>query len=273
MGRAFPLLAWLGLASGCFSEPIPCREGTEGCACLELRCEEGLVCRQALCAAPSHDASTSDGMPSSGPNESGDPATTSSSGPSTTDTGPSTVAEESSSSATEAGTTPGTTADPDETSSSTDPSTGSASFCGDGILDPSEICDTTPGCTDDCTLTHYECNPLNNAPCPEGFKCSVSESEEGVAQATCRPFAQDPPGQLHEGNCYYLERRDHWCDVGLACALISATDACGDTNCCVEFCDLTDATFSCAYAGDACVPFLGSAAPTGLAHLGFCARP
>lgn len=160
------------------------------------------------------------------------------------------------------------------TESTSETTTGPGSWCGDDILDPDEMCDGTPGCNDDCTLANYECNPLNNAPCGDGMKCSVLYDDD-TPILRCLAFLEPPPGALHEGNCFSFEPREEWCDVGLACAQTYYAASCSETgtNCCVEFCDLRDTTFACAHPDDACVQFLNIYAPTGLAHLGYCALP
>ncbi len=132
------------------------------------------------------------------------------------------------------------------------------------------MCDGTPGCTD-CTLDNYACNPLNNAPCGDGFKCSLFDDVRGVAATECR-VALQPPGQLYESNCFSGGLQDEWCDVGLACVTSQSTNAC-DVNCCVEFCDRLDADFQCAFEGDMCLQALGDLAPVGLQWLGICVTP
>jgi hypothetical protein len=152
--------------------------------------------------------------------------------------------------------------------------TSSATSCGNGILEDGEECDNVPGCTE-CQLDNWECNPLNNEPCPDGWKCSYHESEPGVPTFTCRVFVDPPPGQLHEQNCYNVEPLDEWCDVGLACVTTNVANACikAGANCCVEFCDLADQAFVCGEPSDDCVPFWNGTPPSGLNNLGFCGVP
>lgn len=292
--RVFALPA-LWFLAGCFDPPrAVCTQGALNCACANGLCEEGLDCRGGMCVADEH---ADDGEPHTSPtsSESGNEET---SGTSTSSTSANSVIDETTGSTTStSGTTEAlststssTSSDPSTSSSSAevtagagtsgdtgDASTGPIDTCGDGVLDPDEACDSTPGCREDCTLEHYECNPLNNAPCRAGTKCSSVEIEEGDEVVTvttqCLPFSKSPPGQLHEGNCFEWVPHDEWCDLGLACALVSATDACADTNCCVEYCDLDDPSFVCAFAGDACVPYWYGQVPPGLERLGFCARP
>lgn len=229
---------------------------------MELQCEIDLVCKNAVCVEDGVGATGTGSLTPTTDSTTDAPATTADSGSGTSaTTSPADGSTTSDSTLTATGGT--------ETSG---PSTG-MSLCGNGALDAEEICDGTPGCEDDCTLTNYDCNPLNNAPCADGFKCSVVEPAEAPVDAVCLPFAEPPPGQLHEGNCFFASApHDEWCDVGLACALSNTTEAC-EVNCCVEFCDLTDMAFECQYPGDICQPFLGAASPIGLAQLGFCIAP
>src|SRR5690606_22597411 len=44
--------------------------------------------------------------------------------------------------------------------------------CGDGILDPGEVCDAEFPCDEDC-LGPAACGPLSNAGCEEGTQCVV----------------------------------------------------------------------------------------------------
>lgn len=294
---AFALPALCLFAGACFDRPKgSCTQGEVDCACANGLCQEGLVCKAGLCivdetAVGSSDDDTTDVKTSDDESSesststssstgvdrvtTSDALSTSTSGSTSTSTG-STGSDALDTSSTSDGTST-STGDVDTTEDTGSASTGPIDTCGDGVLDPDEICDSTLGCRDDCTLEHYQCNPLNNAPCGAGFKCSSLEIEENgeVVSVTtrCLAFVNDPPGQLHEGNCYDWTARDEWCDLGLACALGRVTDACADTNCCVEYCDLTDPNFVCAFEGDACVPYFYGAVPPGFDHLGFCARP
>ncbi len=254
--------AWIApaalLVAGCFAdvESGPCPEGTENCPCVELQCEQGLTCQDARC------------LPEAGTGAAGStslPATTGETGE--TSSAATTMAADTSSTVadtTDAGSTTTTT------SASSDSST-SSTVCGDGVVDDTEACDGGPGCTD-CTLDNYACNPLNNAPCVSGTKCSLFDDVEGIAATECRPFLEPPPGQLYESNCYDFVPRDDWCDLGLACVTSQSTDAC-DVNCCVEYCDRLDPDFTCAFEGDTCQSALGGGAPSGLEWLGVCVTP
>jgi hypothetical protein len=241
LGTAF------GLCIGaCFSEPDEdCSPGSEGCVCVDLQCEADLSCRNGRCVAPggtTGGASTTTDM--------------------TTTDEPSTTSDATTFGTSDVSTSNDSMADADESS------TGEP-LCGNGELDPDEQCDGTPACTD-CTLDNYDCNPLNNAGCPDGSKCSFHD-ESG--QFWCLPFSKDPPGTLHEGNCYSGGPQDQWCDVGLACMPAQTTNACESGGCCVEFCDIFDAESDCAQDGDQCVVWFEPDADPGLAWLGVCMTP
>jgi hypothetical protein len=230
---------------------VSCPAGSEGCPCVDSECIGGLICESAICVAG--------GTGTSGPDMNTSTSTsTSSIDDSTSDTGTATTPSDES-------------------------TTGDANTCGNKVLDADEQCDGTPGCSDTCEFEAdaYDCNPLNNFPCPMGFKCSVIEPEPFDVRTVCLPVPagppiagtdDPPPGGIHDSNCVYGgEAHDEWCDIGLACAYSSLTDAC-DVNCCVEFCDLTEPT-RCAWPDDECRSFFNPGIPSGLEHLGWCVRP
>jgi hypothetical protein len=258
---------FLGLVGGaCFSESestsTACPAGSaglEGCPCSNSQCADGLVCENATCVAAGTGSS--------------DPGT---SGPGTS--GPDTSGMSTTSSVDSSSSDSGTTA-----SSSNEGTTGNVDLCGNQVLDADEECDSTPGCSDTCTFTEeaWECNPINNAPCPDKFKCSIIEPEPSAVQSVCLAVPNGPPidgtdapppGGIHDSNCVYnAAPHDEWCDIGLGCAYSSFTDAC-EVNCCVEFCDLTN-PIPCTWEDDECQPFFNPGVPTGLQHLGWCVRP
>lgn len=150
-----------------------------------------------------------------------------------------------------------------------DGSSTGAELCGNGVLDPGEECDGTEACTG-CELDNFDCNPLNNAGCPDGSKCAFNDD---TGLFWCLPFLMDTPGGLHEGNCFSGGPQDDWCDVGLACMPAVTNGACTEGACCVEFCDIFDAAFECAQKGDECIVWFLPDAPDGLEWLGFCGTP
>lgn len=224
---------------GCFTDPgsTPCPEGSEGCACVELQCETGLVCSSGICMAMA--TGTDTGLASS------DGGTTES--PGSTDDGNDTTSS-------------GTTAPADGTSTGED-------LCGNGILDPDEMCDGTNACNDDCTLESYPCNPFNNVGCGPGQKCSFVEPTTIV----CLAFA-DVVGDFGYNECFYgAAPHDESCAVGLACIPFQITNTCDGGGCCEEYCDLGDPTFECSTPGNTCQPAYGVPPfEPGLEWLGFC---
>ncbi|MCA9706408.1 MAG: hypothetical protein KDK70_11210 [Myxococcales bacterium] len=240
--RIAPWLACL-LPLGCFADPgtTPCPEGSEGCACVELQCEAGLVCSGGVCMAASTGTDT-------GPD------------PTTTTTAP--------------GSTGGSTDDGADGSSSTtsppadgtDTSTGE-DLCGNGILDPGEMCDGTNACADDCTLDNYPCNPFNNVGCQPGQKCSFVEP----TTILCLAFAADV-GDFGANECFYdAAPHDEACAAGLACIPFQITNTCDGGGCCEEYCDLADPAFECSTPGNTCQPAYGVPPfEPGLEWLGFC---
>lgn len=226
--------------AGCFSDPgaEPCDPGTLACACFGAgECLPGLVCQVGVCAV--EDGST--GM--------GEGSTSVDASESTTAVSESTaVASESTAAASES------------TAVASESTTEPVDACGNGILEPDELCDGGPGCTD-CVLDMFSCNPLNDAGCPEGahctyiadgaFGCRLSPDEPGPVDAECP--------DLYSGNA---------CETGLTCLLDCAS------FCCTPWCDVLDIYASCP-EDMACVPFW-VANPNdylGLDWLGRCRRP
>lgn len=238
------VVRWLGVVVGllgvaCFAEP------EDTCSTDPNSCEAG--------------ASTTEGATTDG--------SATSTSPSTTMT-PTTTGNDSADE-TSGGPGPGpSTGDASTGDGMGDSSTGVA-LCGNGVLDPEEECDGTDACTD-CELDNFDCNPLNNAGCPDGTKCSFNDD---TGLFWCLPFSMDPPGQLHEGSCYDGGPLDQWCDVGLACMPGQTNGACKDGGCCVEFCDIFDQDFECAQKGDDCIVWFLPDAPDGLEWLGVCITP
>ena len=160
---------------------------------------------------------------------------------------------------------PGTTTAPGETSA--DETTAADPVCGDGELNqPSEMCDSTPGCLDDCTFEDYACNPLNDANCVEGLRC-------GAVEVTVESFACMPPGRGGLGAaCSGLPSNDSDCDAGLTCLFNLNTPLCDLGNCCVEYCDLVAPDPGCS-PGTVCNQFFLAPMGQGLEHLGYCGNP
>lgn len=239
--RLGPWLACSSLLLGCFTDPgsTPCPEGSEGCPCVQLQCEAGLMCSMGVCVAGGATGTDTGPAPMTGTTESpgGSSSSDGADGTSTTSMPP-----------------------VDGTSTGED-------LCGNGVLDPEEMCDGTNACADDCTLENYPCNPLNNVGCGPGQKCSFVEP----TTILCLAFA-DPAGEFGDNECYYdFGPHDESCAIGLACIPFQITNTCEGGGCCEEYCDLADPTFECATPGNTCQPAYGVPPfEPGLEWLGFC---
>jgi len=218
-------LALLALQPACFSEPEPIDDDGG---------DTVVMCVQAPCTATDASPTTS------GP----EPTTTTDASTGAVDSGDSTAAAGSSSD--------------DEGSTETAPS------CGNGVIDqPSEMCDSTPGCLDDCTFESYDCNPLGDAGCMDGLRC-------GAVDVPSETFSCMLPGKGGVGSpCSGVPNNDGDCDAGLTCLFNFSTPLCDAGNCCVEYCDVTDDASRCS-GGAVCRPFFAGPMFQGLEHLGFC---
>lgn len=221
--------------------------------CLDLACENGLSCMGGVCVAD-------------GGSSGGGPGTTSTNPPATSSTGEPPLDTE------------GTDGPVDTDGSSgvdatTGGSTGDADVCGDFIVGLSEECDGGQGCSDTCELEVHDCNPLNNVPCPQGFKCSWQQAAAGGATYTCIEVGDAVLG-LGEGNCFEGGvSADQNCEVGLACYNGNFLSACDEEGCCVEYCDVNSDSDGdqCSVATDVCV--LEPDIAPGLSGLGVCRAP
>jgi hypothetical protein len=167
----------------------------------------------------------------------------------------------------DAGTSGDTSTSDTDTTDTTETETGEA-LCGDLMLDPDEQCDGGPGCTD-CDLDNYDCNPLNNAGCIPGTKCSYVSVTNDFA---CLPFDPNPPLAWGESSCYDFGPLDQACDLGLSCTPGQATEQCIDGGCCTWYCSLLDPDFDCGTPGDHCEKFFFGPEQPGLEWLGFCSN-
>jgi hypothetical protein len=217
------------LLVGCFSEPEPIGD------------DDGTVmCIQAPCTATD------------------DPST---SGPE-----PTATAGFTETSATPADST-STSSSTSSSSSESDGSTGFTPACGDGeVNQPSEMCDSTPGCLPDCTFKDYDCNPLTDAGCIEGLRCGAIDVP--LETFGCMLAGRGGPGSP----CSGAPANDSGCGVGLTCLFNVNTPLCDSGNCCVEYCDLTDPGFRCS-GGAVCRQFFLDSMFDGLEQLGYCGEP
>ena len=146
--------------------------------------------------------------------------------------------------------------------------------CSDGIVDEMEMCDSQPGCDDDCQGPR-ECNPLTNYGCDLMRRCevrveSVDDQPRGVPN--CSQF----PGWVAEGKPCGGED-NNLCDSGLVCADPSELPACAAgpmEGCCTRLCDLA-APEACP-DGTTCVPYGDWAdiiVVDELSYIGVCLAP
>ncbi|MEZ4453384.1 MAG: hypothetical protein R3B09_28225 [Nannocystaceae bacterium] len=126
--------------------------------------------------------------------------------------------------------------------------------CGDGVVEPGEVCDGQSLCDDDCTATDV-CSPLTGAGCDEGSVCAFSFTPLYVSfcvppednytvvglDAECGDFLVD--GELSVLTC----------EVGAYCVQAPLTSPpCATERCCRLLCDRTQPD-TCP-AGLECVP-------------------
>jgi hypothetical protein len=132
--------------------------------------------------------------------------------------------------------------------------------CNNGTLEPNEECDSTSGCSATCTFLSpgLECNPVNNAGCPDDQKCVPWENVT---------FCVDKLGPLGRGeSCGGPD-----CADGLLC------EWCDDSQdyCCIPACysGSTNEAYGQCPAGLTCVTFpeyYGGSWPNGSGLMGFC---
>lgn len=241
----------LGLFAGCFSESgqAECDAGSMGCECAaDDTCLQGLTCVGGTCQAGASDDGTGDGPDDDDDDDADDD-----------DDGPDdTTAGDGPESTTDDGAQTSTSTDEDSTSDdgADSTSTGVMSTCGDDVLDPDEECDGGAGCMD-CELTMFDCNPLNNAGCGDGEKCTYT------MDGTFECFAV--VGSAAEGESCSNLYTSYECDVGLGCE-----GSCGGSFCCTRYCDVNGELGTCA-GGQSCDAFwVAPQENPGLQWLGSC---
>lgn len=135
--------------------------------------------------------------------------------------------------------------------------------CGDGIVQPEEICDSQPECKPSCQGLQ-PCNPISGHGCQEsGSEVCFPQWDTQAVRAEClepvNPLvSEDAPC----GNDY--------CLPGLGCALTEiypACDAKGQAGCCAPYCDLGQPD-PCT-AEQSCVPYLDFTGYPLVPELGF----
>lgn len=128
-------------------------------------------------------------------------------------------------------------------------------LCGDGLVQPGELCDGQDGCTGDCMDGDQTCSPLTGVGCVEGEYCEVGGSPGGYVKAVCFPGPKKCGDFTCDlGNyCVFDDMQEEyigcspWCDLG-------APQPCPDGLTCVKL----------DYGG------VGFDPPSSLAYLGKC---
>ncbi len=221
------------LVAGCFSDAATpqndCTPGMEGCACVDLQCEQGLMCLGGACVLGEGTGTTTDTTI--------DPSNVT--GVTSGSTTGATTSADSTSSADSTASADSSSGDTSSQTSDSSSSTGEPGVCGDFNLDADEQCDQDNFCTD-CELDDHGCNPLNNFPCPENRKCSFTVVSEDPYEAnyTCTQ-KEDEPLEDGAGDCFVGgDAADPACGERLGCLSASVLDGCGDQGCCTEYCNL-----------------------------------
>ena len=110
-----------------------------------------------------------------------------------------------------------------------------------------------------------DCNPLLPGACAPGLACAPEVTTDGVAGFVC---LDDNGGPLSGESCSWGA-----CAAGHMCIdAASFGPGCDGNDCCTEFCDLTDAAFTCAGPDQQCVALFDPADPL-YANVGACMVP
>lgn len=141
--------------------------------------------------------------------------------------------------------------------------------CGDGIVDPEELCDGQPECGQDC-VSGPSCTPLTDLGCLPGDKCIINPEASG-ALCVEHPQADEIIVGHGEGCGWDLGTGQIYaCDHGLWCVEEGAGDFnCSLGACCSELCDLGAPVCP---DGQECVALAAefTAAEPALGYLGAC---
>lgn len=147
-----------------------------------------------------------------------------------------------------------------------------ASDCGDGVVDPEEVCDGGESCANDCQGP-AACNPVSGHPCGGSF-CRLWISEEGDFEAAECSNGFEGDGEEPGDGCGPGDQvfEVYGCTGGLGCVPAAVANmSCGLPGCCMPFCDT--AAPDCP-AGQSCVEYVpvepGYTVETSLGWLGVC---
>ena len=167
-----------------------------------------------------------------------------------------------------------TSDDGNDESTSDDPSDSSttsveSAACGDRVVGPDEMCDSSPGCEDDCTLTDYNCNPLNQVGCIDAQTCDRSRGATLDDQRTA--CFMGGKANRHEFCTYNPLDPALQCADGLSCVGSAFVPGCeGLAECCTEFCVLGGEP--CIDPTAQCLTWKEPGMPPGLDEVGLCFR-
>lgn len=135
---------------------------------------------------------------------------------------------------------------------------GAVTGCGDGVVDPDEICDGQPGCDADC-LGPAQCSPLTGAGCKDGEMCLFTAGSDPKCTASA---ALPQLGEPCDANTNEV------CAEGLVCAPPEFAPDCPPQGCCIAFCNF-QGDMACPGDGG-CTPNFGLVTTPGLDYLGLC---
>jgi hypothetical protein len=109
--------------------------------------------------------------------------------------------------------------------------------CGNGLVEPGEVCDSGGDCYDKCNGPG-ECSPLTNEGCDDGYACTLDfPGGDYEYQSVACDLRGESVGL--GGNCNGTP-----CNPGLIC-MVGEKGACGEVDdCCVQVCD-TAASNTC----------------------------
>jgi hypothetical protein len=275
LGLGFVLGAWLA-APGCGDDPgaNDCAPGSIACVCVGNLCATGLTCVSGYCVDLSNNPDTSgdgdpgDGDPGDGDPGDGDPAPTVNLCEGLIEC-VSAVQPEALSSYVllygpegECYDIAGLTVEdcwaecdairkglaeafPDE------PACGPPN-CGNGKLDPDEMCDGEESCSGTCVYDHdsLRCSPITQVGCDEDQRCEQTVDEWGDGAFSCwGDFFEEPPASEFSEPC----GSSHECiDTNAVC---ETRPDCIDNACCVPTCYLgeTDEDFGACPVGYTCM--------------------
>ena len=136
-------------------------------------------------------------------------------------------------------------------------------------MEADELCDGGEGCTEDCELSFYVCNPMNQVGCFE-----PTQTCDRTRGAT---LADQRTGCFQDGRAGYKEACEYnpydpnlQCADGYSCVGASFVPGCeGLVECCTPFC-IIGGEPKCPEPGQECLSWKEPGMPPGLDDLGLC---